>query len=203
MVGAHHDGWFRAAFDNASGVAVMLGMARAMIGRPAPPPHDLLHSRTAEEFGQADSEYDWCTGAHGRSHTRTRSGARQPVPPLRRGIRPHRAAAARRGAVGADRLGAYAAPRPPRGLLTTAGGSYPPGTGTELWPLLVAGVPGISVLTWGKSFSRTAYHSPLDTIKLVDFGHLERLTRFYAYLLLPRRRRSGRASSTTARGPRT
>src|SRR5436305_1390359 len=32
VVGAHHDGWFRAAFDNASGVAVMLGMARAMVG---------------------------------------------------------------------------------------------------------------------------------------------------------------------------
>jgi hypothetical protein len=31
---------------------------------------------------------------------------------------------------------------------------------------------------------RTDYHTPRDTPELIDFDHLERLTRFYAYLLL-------------------
>ena len=70
------------------------------------------------------------------------------------------------------------------GWLTSSWRVAPPGTGTELWPLLVSGVPGISVLTWEKSFMRTDYHTPRDTSALLDFGHLERLTRFYAYLLL-------------------
>ena len=49
---------------------------------------------------------------------------------------------------------------------------------------------------------RTDYHTPRDTPALLDFDHLERLTRFYAYLLLrptPTRTRS----STTARAPTT
>ena len=70
------------------------------------------------------------------------------------------------------------------GWLTTSWRVAAPGTGTELWPLLVSGIPGISVLTWEKSFMRTDYHTPRDTPALLDFDHLERLTRFYAYLLL-------------------
>ena len=84
----------------------------------------------------------------------------------------------------------------------------PPGTGTELWPLLVSGIPGISVLTWEKSFMRTDYHTPRDTPALLDFDHLERLTRFYAYLLLradadpERDPRPRRARPTTCAGRR-
>ena len=48
----------------------------------------------------------------------------------------------------------------------------------------MSGIPGISVLTWEKAFMRTDYHTPRDTPALIDFDHLERLTRFYAYLLL-------------------
>ena len=64
VVGAHHDGWFSAAFDNASGVAAVLALARAL----APPGHRPRHtlcftSRTAEEYGLTDSAYGWCTGA--------------------------------------------------------------------------------------------------------------------------------------------
>ena len=44
VVGAHHDGWFSAAFDNASGVAAVLALARALASRGAPPAaYALLH----------------------------------------------------------------------------------------------------------------------------------------------------------------
>jgi hypothetical protein len=192
VVGAHHDGWFRAAFDNASGVAVMLGMARGMMEAGIRPERTICFtSRTAEEFGQADSEYDWCTGAHGQiAHSHPEWGARSPFHlcveasghtglPLLVEAPPELTGWARSCLRAADR----------EGLLTSGWKMYPPGCGTELWPLLVAGVPGISVLTWGKSFSRSAYHSPLDTIKLVDFGHLERLGRAYSLMVLDADRR--------------
>ena len=70
------------------------------------------------------------------------------------------------------------------GWLTTGWRPSPPVTGTEQWPYLVAGVPGVAAYTWESSFAKTAYHTPLDTPEMVDFDHLERLTRFYAYLLL-------------------
>ncbi len=192
VVGAHHDGWFRAAFDNASGVAVMLGMARAMVEAGVRPERTICFtSRTAEEFGQADSEYDWCTGAHGQiAHSHPEWAARSPFHlcveasgntglPLLVESPPELAGWARGCLRAADR----------QGLLTSGWKIYPPGCGTELWPFLVAGVPGISVLTWGKSFSKSAYHSPLDTIKLVDFAHLERLGRAYSLMLLDADRR--------------
>ncbi len=44
VIGAHHDGWFRAAFDNATGVAALLAIARALAAvRPPPAPPPLLH----------------------------------------------------------------------------------------------------------------------------------------------------------------
>ena len=64
VVGAHHDGWFRAAFDNASGVAAMLGIARGLAQVDHRPAHGICFtSRTAEEYGLLDCAFDWCTGA--------------------------------------------------------------------------------------------------------------------------------------------
>ncbi len=70
------------------------------------------------------------------------------------------------------------------GWLTSGWRSGPPTTGTEQWPLLVSGVPGVAAFNWETSFARSIYHTPLDTPAVVDFEHLARLTRFYAYLLL-------------------
>jgi len=64
IVAGHHDGWFGAAFDDASAVAVTLALARAFaaggiqLDRPI-----AFVSHTAEEYGIARSAYDWCYGA--------------------------------------------------------------------------------------------------------------------------------------------
>jgi hypothetical protein len=64
VVGAHHDAWFRGAFDNTSGVAAMLGMAKAMAETGLRPRHTICFtSRTGEEYGITDSLHDWCIGA--------------------------------------------------------------------------------------------------------------------------------------------
>jgi hypothetical protein len=70
------------------------------------------------------------------------------------------------------------------GWLTAGWRVGPPVTGTEQWPFLVAGVPGVSSYCWETSFRRQSYHTPLDTPDVVDFDHLARLIRLDALLLL-------------------
>ncbi|HEU0195192.1 MAG TPA: M28 family peptidase, partial [Gaiellales bacterium] len=158
VVGAHHDGWFRGAFDNASGVACMLAMARAArdLGwRPARPVCFVSH--TAEEYGRTQDDYSWCLGAwHQIARTHPRWGSTVPFYlnveasghpglPLRvEGPVELRRLAAR--VVGpADRAG-----RLPRGWVFG-----PPVTGTEAWPFQLRGVPSLSVYNWHKDFART------------------------------------------------
>ena len=82
-----------------------------------------------------------------------------------------------------------------------------PVTGTEEWPLLISGIPSVSAYTWERSFMRTDYHTQYDTAETIDFAHLERLCRFYAFLLLsadddPERHPRPRGAGARARRPR-
>ena len=70
------------------------------------------------------------------------------------------------------------------GWMTSGWRVGPPVTGTEQWPYLVAGVPGVASYCWETSFRRTMYHTPHDTPALVDFEHLARAVRLDALLLL-------------------
>jgi hypothetical protein len=188
VIGAHHDGWFSAAFDNATGVAAMLGLAHALASARHRPEHTLCFtSRTAEEYGLTDSSYCWCTGAWAQiSETHPDWGAGSPFhlnleasghPGLRLLIETPRELTR-----WTRRLARTAAAE---GWLTS--GWYtlgPPVTGTEAWPFLVSGVPGVSVYNWEKSFQRSDYHTQYDTAAIVDFAHLERQCRLYALMLL-------------------
>jgi Iap family predicted aminopeptidase len=64
VLGAHHDAYFAGALDNASGVAGLLTLARAMVLSGHHPERTIVFvSHAAEEFGLADSPYDWCIGS--------------------------------------------------------------------------------------------------------------------------------------------
>jgi Iap family predicted aminopeptidase len=64
VVGAHQDAFFEGAVDDASGVAGLLTMARAMQESGYRPERTIVFvSHTAEEFGLTDSQYDWCIGS--------------------------------------------------------------------------------------------------------------------------------------------
>jgi hypothetical protein len=65
FVGAHYDAWFKGYWDNTSGVAGMLGIARGLVESEYQPDHTLVFVATdAEEFGAVDSIFDWLVGAH-------------------------------------------------------------------------------------------------------------------------------------------
>jgi Peptidase family M28 len=187
IVAGHHDGWFRAAFDDATGVAVTLELARAFIEAGLRPSRTIAFvSHTAEEYGIAESAYDWCYGAWYQVVAEHRewttgspfylnvegSGSRGGVfaldvpPELTAWIRRHCRAAARDG------------------LLPHGWKLGRPNTWTEVWPFLAAGIPGINVSTFTDEFDRTDYHTQYDTAETVDFGYLAKLTEVCARLLL-------------------
>ena len=185
VVGAHHDGWFRGAWDNATGVAVLIVLAESLQAAGIEPRHRLaFSSRTGEEYGRVGTDFDWCAGAWEQiSQTHPEWGANSPFhlcleasgqpdmrtimltpPELSRWAR----AACRTAAA--------------KGWLTSGWYSSKPSTGTEQWPFMIQGVPGVCAFNWEEWFRKTLYHTTFDAT--LDFAHLERMTRFFAYLLL-------------------
>ncbi|MGI9005931.1 MAG: M28 family peptidase [Streptosporangiaceae bacterium] len=187
VVGAHQDGWFRGAFDNASGVAVTLAIARALVRSGHRPRHTICFStRTGEEYGLEDSFYDWCIGAwrqvtdthpqwanrapfhlcvEATGHQDLKMLVQTPV---------ELAAWAKRTCRTAEA----------EGWLPTGWRIGPPASGTELWPFLVSGVPGVAAYAWGTPFSKTDYHTQFDTTAILDFRHMSKQARLHALLIL-------------------
>jgi Iap family predicted aminopeptidase len=186
IVAGHHDGWFQAAFDDATGVAVTLELARAFREARLTPERPIVFvSHTAEEYGIADSAYDWCYGAWWQIVEEHREwstdasfylnveGSGRPAP-FTVDVPPE----LRRWARGVCRRAAR------DGLLPHGFAIERPSTWTEVWPFLAAGVPGVNVSTFTDEFDRTEYHTQYDTPDRVDFRYLAQLTRVCADLLL-------------------
>lgn len=187
VVGAHHDAWFQGAFDNTSGVAVMLGMAAALASAGHRPRHTICFtSRTAEEYGITDSTYDWCIGAWRQVEVTHPDWAQNAPFHLCVEASGHRTL---RSVIEAPvelvtwsrRIGRVAERE---GWTPTGWRVAPPVAGTEQWPFLVAGIPGVACYAWEKSFGSTDYHTQFDTIDLLDFDVLTAQARFYLLTLL-------------------
>lgn len=187
VVGAHHDAWFQGAFDNTSGVAAMLGMARALVTSGHRPRHRICFtSRTAEEYGITGSLFDWCIGAWGQVNTTHPQWSTESPFHLCVEATGHRSLrsvieAPVELAAWARRVGRTAALA---GWAPTGWRVAPPVAGTEQWPFLLAGIPGVACYAWEKSFGRSNYHTQFDTIDLLDFDILAAQAKLYALLLL-------------------
>lgn len=186
VVGGHHDAWFYGSMDDHSGVAATIALARALAGAGVTPERSIAFvSHTAEEFGLADSAYDWCWGAWWQIAVEHREwaetvpfyfnleGSGTPDPlvadtphELRRWMRRLLRAGEREG------------------LLPYGWALGKPNAWTEVWPFLAAGVPGVNVSTFHMPFARTKYHTQFDDRTTLDFEHLARLTRWFARVLL-------------------
>lgn len=187
VVGAHHDAWFRGAFDNTSGVAAMLAIAKAMTETGQRPRHTICFtSRTAEEYGLTDSMHDWCIGAWRQLRdTHPEWGSTAPFHlcleasghPLLRTV----VEAPVELAVWARRVCRAASKE---GWTPTGWRVAPPVAGTEQWPYLISGVPGVAAYAWEMSFATTDYHTQLDTLEMIDTGVIAAQSRLYSLLLL-------------------
>jgi hypothetical protein len=187
VVGAHHDAWFRGAFDNTTGVATLLAMAKALAESGYQPRHTICFtSRTGEEYGLLESRHDWCIGAwrqidkthpewqtdspfhlvlEASGHRALRTILEAPVE-LARWTRAVAKQAAAQGWIPNDFRVA------------------PPVTGTEQWPYLISGVPGVAAYAWETSFADTDYHTQFDTIDMVDIDLVVAQSRLQTLLLL-------------------
>ncbi len=64
VIGDHYDKHWYGASDDGSGVARLLGMAKAFVDSDYCPSRTLVFfSNGAEEYGWSDTEFDWCIGA--------------------------------------------------------------------------------------------------------------------------------------------
>ena len=201
IVAGHHDGWFGAAFDDATGVAVTLELARAFREAGLRPERSIAFvSHTAEEYGIANSAYDWCYGAWYQVVAEHREwttsslfylnveGSGRPET-FTVDAPPELAARMRRICRDAER----------DGLLPHGYKLGRPNTWTEVWPFLAAGIPGINVSTFTNGFDRTEYHTQFDTASGVDFDYLAKLTEVCARLLLDEHRLDFRARARDLR----
>jgi hypothetical protein len=60
----HYDKWWYGSGDDGAGVATLLGMAKALVDSHCKPARTIIFVATsAEEFGWADTEFDWALGA--------------------------------------------------------------------------------------------------------------------------------------------
>ena len=186
VVAGHHDGWFGAAFDDATGVAVTLELARAFREAGFRPERSIAFvSHTAEEYGIADSAYDWCYGAWYQVVAEHRDwGTGSPF---------------YLNVEGSGRPETFTVDAPPElaarmrricrdaardGLLPHGYRLARPNTWTEVWPFLAAGIPAINVSTFTTGFDRNEYHTQYDTANGVDFDYLAKLTEVCARMLL-------------------
>jgi Iap family predicted aminopeptidase len=187
LVGGHHDAWYGGAFDDATGVAATLALARAFTEAGIEPRHPIVFiSHTAEEYGITGSRYDWCYGAWYQVAAAHRDWASRalfylniegsgfPASELHVDAPPELAGWAGRICLEAE----------PDGLLPHGWGYGTPSTWTEVWTFLAAGIPGINVSTFSPGYKETLYHTQYDTSDRLDFEYLAKLTRVFARLLL-------------------
>ncbi len=187
VVGAHHDGWFSGAFDNASGVASMLALARALTGAGWEPSRPVWFvSHTGEEYAVLDHDSPWCFGAwHQVSAEHPGWGSTVPfyldIEASGRPEFPLLVIAPRE----LRRFASRWCRRAERdGLLPTGWRFTDPVTGTHQWPFQLRGVPGMSIFNWHTRFERTDYHTTNDTADRLDYGYLAGLTQLHAALVL-------------------
>ena len=147
MIGGHHDCWFAAAFDDATGVAATLAIAKALIDSGYEPERPIVFtSHTAEEYGRTDAAFGWLIGAWWQIAHEHPEWAREALLyiniegtgmacPTGIDLPP---------SCGASPAACVARARRD-GLLRHGTAWGVPRTGTEQWPFAAAGVPSLGV----------------------------------------------------------
>ena len=173
---AHHDAWFRGAADDATGIAAMLGIAKAIKRTRFRPRRTLLFlASTNEEYGYTDAYYEWLIGCWYAVTNQRPDWQRKAVltldfellgtgdPSERLLIRTH------------SELLDHAVAR-----LEEDPGRTPFGTSFQnvVWAnadhftLTAAGIPGLYFNTVGTQYLTRNYHTNYDVVDAVSFPYL-------------------------------
>lgn len=174
LLSAHYDSYFSGFQDDNTAVSMMLGIAKALIDSGYQPQNTIVFcAMAAEEWGVADSSFDWSTGAYEQVFTahpewvgRVIADLNFELPALAHGTR----ARIRSCYEYTDFLREFLRQLPP---LTKA---YPDETSVtapiETWSddfsIAIAGIPSMVNDFTGGSFMETHYHSQFDNDDYYD-----------------------------------
>ncbi len=178
LMAAHQDAHFRAGVDDTGALANMLSIAKAMRASGHRPKNTVVFLATAaEEFGAANSYYDWLTGAWwavARAHPDWAGRVRGMI---------NLESMAVKGAP----LGLRSNPELQPWLKALAERSpdlvpngfellKPVNSWNDQWPLTASGIPSVKFETSDEEYDKL-YHSSRETADLVDWDYLARLAK--------------------------
>ncbi len=183
----------------------MLAIAKTLVDTGYEPERSFVFtSHTAEEYGRADSAFDWLIGAWWQisyQHPEWASDAALYVNIEGTGM------ACPTGVDSPPELRRFARSVLVRarrdGLLRHGNAWGVPRTGTEQWPFAAAGVPSLGLADQVDEYMRSAYHTQHDRIELVDPACLRDAVRLYARIVLAADRNPGALLDLAARPRRT
>ena len=187
VVAAHHDGWFHGAWDNATGVALVIALAQALADAGWEPHRPVLFgTHTAEEYGLIGEPQPWCHGSFERLRAHPEWGDTIPFfLNLEASGHPRLPVLVE----GAPELSTFASPffrRARRRGELPLGWKFSgdPVSGTDAWPFQLAGIPSLSVFNWNNEMSRTHYHTTNDVPKVVNYPYLTSMARIDLEILV-------------------
>lgn len=172
----HHDAWFRGAADDATAIAAMLGIVKAMRTSGFRPRRTLLFlASTNEEYGYTDAYYEWLIGAwYAVTHQRPDWGRKAILsldfellgtgdPGERLLIRTH------------GELLAHAVEKLESDPSRTPYGTLAQNVvwaNADHFTLTAAGIPSLYFNTVGTEYLTRNYHTNYDVIENLDFDYL-------------------------------
>ncbi len=172
----HHDAWFRGAADDATAIAGMLGIAKAIRDTGFRPRRTLLFlASTNEEYGYTDSYYEWLVGCwYAVTHQRPDWGRTAILsldfellgtgdPGERLLVRTHSELLAH----AVEKLAADDT-RTPFGTLS----QNVVWANADHFTLTAAGIPGLYFNTVGTQYLTRNYHTNFDVVANVDIDYL-------------------------------
>ncbi len=172
----HHDAWFRGAADDATAVAAMLAIGKAVRETGFRPRRTLLFlASTNEEYGYTDAYYEWLVGCWYAVTKQRPDWGRKAIlsldfellgtgdPGERLLIRTH------------SELLAHAAEKQLSDPSRTPFGAISQNVvwaNADHFTLTAAGIPGIYFNTVGTQYLTRNYHTNYDVVSNVDFDYL-------------------------------
>lgn len=174
MLSAHYDSYFDGFQDDNTAISMMLGMGKAMIETGWQPQNTILFcAMAAEEWGVADSQFDWSTGAYEQVFTvhpewrgKVIADLNFELPALAHGTR----ARIRSTYEYVDFLEHFLEELPEltQGYPEETRVTAPIETWSDDFSIAIAGIPSMVNDFTGGSFMETHYHSQFDNDNFYD-----------------------------------
>lgn len=171
---AHMDGYFHSFYDDASGVGIILGSAKAMIDSGYEPDKTIRFiCHGAEEWGKSDSQADWAIGAYRQITEIHPEWAENAFAIVNMDGAYCVKGETTYGVSVAEELYSYIEPLV-QPMLDESGYEYsymmPPSTYKEDFNYMACGVPSVATAKGEETvFYDTAYHTNADSEEVVEF----------------------------------